>query len=846
MNLEIPYVKARWGTVFVYKRVSQWDDFTEEGSTLSKLRPEELKKTCDPAQFDFATTAEVQPLKAVIGQERARRAVSFGLDVKDQGYNIFLSGFFGTGRATLAWQLVEDKVQQEPVPGDWCYVFNFRDNNCPRAIKLPAGKGKRLVRDMDRLVDQLRKAIPRAYETQTFELQKNHILSSFYEDASEMYERLSKMAREQGFAISRTQEGISTIPLQDGEPMSQEEFAALDEDERQETVKKSKALQEKLNVILRVYRERERDIKAQVLALEQETARSTIVPYFNALYKAYRDQAEVVTYLEQVHQDILENLDLFGEQEETAQLPLAFFRRMDRRAAFKRYQVNLLADNSILEHAPVIYETNPTYTNLFGAIEYEGEFGVLSTDFTKVRAGAVHRANGGYLILNLLDLFKNPFTWDALKQVLKNQEVRIESVWKNYSTYSLETLEPEPIPVQIKVILIGEPHHYYLLHEWDEDFRKLFKLRADFDVEMARDQEHIEEYARFIKAVCEENGLRHFSREAAARVVDYGTRLSGHQDKLTTLFNRLSEIIHEADVWAAYDGAGVVEASHVLRAIEEKQYRAGMMEEKILALIEDGTLIIDVHGEKVGQINGLAVYVLGEQWFGKPCRITARTFMGEKGLVNIEREIHMSGNIHSKGVLTLTGYLGATYAQDKPLSLSASLTFEQNYQGIEGDSASSAELYAILSSLSGVPIRQGIAVTGSINQNGDIQPIGGVNQKIEGFFKVCRKKGLSGEQGVIIPRQNVVNLMLSHEVIEAVEKGEFHIWAIDHVDQGIEILTGKPAGKKGPNGEFTRNSIHYLVDQQLARWAEQQRNGNRRRYSMEPHLRGRRIRPGRR
>ncbi|MDH7496960.1 MAG: ATP-binding protein [Syntrophomonadaceae bacterium] len=787
---------------------------------MGKLAPEELRKTCDASQFAFETTATLQALEGVIGQERALRALRFGLDIKNQGYNIYLAGFLGTGKTTLAKELVEKKAAGEPCPPDWCYVYNFRDPDCPRALELPAGKGKVLVHEMEDLVTELRTAIPKAFESQHFEMLKGQILGTFFEETNRMYHRLEEIAQAEGFTIQRTPQGITTIPLKDGKPLEQEEFASLSEREKQDLMRRSKALQDKINSAMREYRELERAVRARIRVLEQETARRVMVPYFTELYANFRDNPGIVHYLEEVHRDMLQNPELFTEQQEEAQVPLLFFRRLDRRAALKRYRVNLLVDNSSGTCAPVVYEGNATFTNLFGAIEYESEFGVLATDFTKLRAGAVHRANGGYLILNVMDIFRNGFVWDGLKRVLKNQSVVIESPLKQFSVMSLETLEPEPIPVKLKVILIGEPMAYYLLYAYDEEFQKLFKVRADFDVEMARTSEHVQRYAEFIKSVCEEDGVRHFTREAVAEVVDFGTWLSGDQGKLTTQFNRLRDVIYEADLWASYEGAELVDRVHVRRAIKEKAYRSSMLEEKVLELINQGTLIIDVEGEAEGQINGLAVYAQGDYWFGKPSRITAKTFMGEKGVVNIEREIRMSGSIHTKGVLTLAGYLGAMYAQERPLSLSASLTFEQTYEGIEGDSASSAELYAILSSLAGVPIRQGIAVTGSVNQHGEIQPIGGVNQKIEGFFKVCRDKGLTGTQGVIIPRRNVNNLMLPEEIVDAVREGKFSIWAIDHVDEGIEILTGLPAGAREANGEFTPGSIHDRVNRRLAKWAE--------------------------
>lgn len=795
---------------------------------LGKLRPNQLRKLCDVKQFKFATTADVAPLEGIIGQERAVKSVRFGLDVKNEGYNIFLAGISGTGKVTLAKNLVEKRAQQDPPPFDWCYVFNFRSPDRPRLLRLPAGRGRRFARDMERLIENLRKMIPKAFESQHFEVHKNRILGSFMESTNMMYQKLEKMAQSEGFTISRTQHGISTIPVRDGKPLDPEEFASLDEDTKQQLLQRSKALQEKISEAMREYKELERTVREKMRVLELETARTVMVPCFAALYESYRGYAKVVSYLEEVHNDVLENLELFTEQQEEMQLPAALFRRIDKRAAFKRYKVNVLVDNEGRDHAPVIYETNPTYANLFGTIEYESEFGILSTDFTRVRAGAVHRANGGYLILQVTDILKNFFVWDTLKRVLKNREITIESVLKTFSVTSSEVLEPEPMPVEVKVVLVGEPLMYYLLYTYDEEFRQLFKIRADFEVEMPRTKGHIAQYAQFVSCVVRKHGLRHFTREAVAALVDYGTWLAEDQEKLTTLFDRINDIIFEANVWASYEKCDLVERRHVQKAIEERRFRSDLLEAKILELIREGTIIIDVHGEAVGQINGLAVYSLGDYWFGKPCRITARTFMGEKGVINIEREVRMSGSIHAKGVLTLAGYLGAQYAQDKPLSLSCSLTFEQTYEGIEGDSASAAELFAILSSLSGVPIRQGIAVTGSINQNGEIQPIGGVNQKIEGFFKVCKMKGFDGRQGVIIPKQNVKNLMLPDEIVEAVRKGQFSIWAIGHVNEGIEILMGKPAGTKEANGEFTKDSVHYLVNRQLAEWAERRaREGGR-------------------
>ncbi len=782
-----------------------------------RLKAKELRKECSTNLFKFNSTAEVTPLRGIIGQDRAVRSLDFGLNIDNPGYNIYLAGVFGTGKTTLAREMLEKKATREPVPSDWCYVHNFKKPDCPQALELPAGKGKEFKKDLELQVENSIAHISQAFEGEDFEYKKNQILTMFVEETNRMYIKADEEARTYGFTISRNQNGISSVPLKNGEALSQEEYRNMSEEERDELMKRSSLVQEKLNEAFRQYRELEKDIKARIKELEQETARSVIAPNFNKLLKKYRTFGKLITYLEDIQQDLLENLELFTKPEEPSSFNL--FRHVSRRSLERRYQVNLAIDNSGLKHAPVIFETNPTYSNLFGQIEYEGEFGILATDFTKIKAGSIHQANGGYLLLHVYDIVRNFYVWDSLKRVLKNQAINLESISRMMGISNTETLQPEPIPANIKVILIGEPIYYYLLYAYDEEFQKLFKIRADFDVEMERSRKHVSDYARLISSVCENEKLRHFTPGAVARVVDYGSRMADDRNKLTTLFNRLVEIIYEANSWAKRDGSELVEQQHVIKAIEEKKYRSSMLEERSLELIKQSILLINVDGWSIGEINGLAVYEVGDHTFGRPVRITAKTFMGEKGLVNIEREILMSGSIHSKGVLTLNGYMGAQYAQDKPLSLSASLTFEQSYQGIEGDSASSAELYALLSSLAEVPIYQGIAVTGSVNQNGEIQPVGGVNQKIEGFFKVCKERGLNGNQGVIIPKQNVEQLMLDSEVVEAVKNRMFNVWAVEHINEGLEILTGRIAGKQDEGGRFTSDSVHYLVNNKLSEWS---------------------------
>lgn len=793
-----------------------------------ELNADQLRKTCDPQLFSFKDTSEIESFDGIIGQDRAIKALEFGLDIPHHGYNLFLCGPAGTGKTTLARNMARKKASTREVPGDWCYIYNFRDPDRPQAISMPGGMGKRLVRDIDKMINQVKMALAKVFNGQEYELEKNQILTEFYEKTNKLYTDAEQEAQTQGYTITRSQNGLAGVPSKDGHPITPEQFEELNETEKLQLLEKGRLIQEIINEGLRQYRELERGIKEKLRLLEQEAARGAIAPLFYVLFDHYRSFRQIVLYLEDMQRDIIESLELFVEQEEV-QNPLIVFKRLDKRHAMRRYKVNLVIDNSDRTEAPVVVETNPTFINLFGTIEYEGEFGVLSTDFTKIRGGAIHRANGGYLILNFVDLIRNYMSWDTLKRVLKNREAAIESLYKSLSLGGAETLQPEPIPIELKVIIIGEPFVYYLLRVHDEDFGKLFKVKVEFDTEIGRKTEHILQYCSFISTTCRKDNLPHFTRQAMARIIDYGTWLADDQRKLSIAFNRVRDIILESATWAQYHNHQLVEAGDVERAIKEKIYRSNMLEDKVMEAIEDGTILIEVTGERVGEINGLAVYSIGDHMFGKPSRITAKTFMGEKGVVNIEREVRMSGTIHTKGVLTLSGYLGGQYAQDKPLSLSASVTFEQTYEGIEGDSASSAELYAIISSLAGVPIKQGIAVTGSVNQNGEIQPIGGVNPKISGFFRVCMARGLTGEQGVIIPRRNIDNLMLDKEIVDKVRQGLFHIWAIDSVNQGIEILMGMKAGELEPTGDFTRDSVHYLVNRRLREWREPRRREKPRR-----------------
>ncbi len=784
-----------------------------------RLKPGELRKTCNPSGFKFNSTAEVKPLTGIIGQDRALKAISIGLDIESEGYNIYLAGQSGTGKTTLASKMLHHKASKKPAPPDWCYVYNFKNPDIPCAMKIPAGKGKQLKQELTACIDEAIEGVINTFAGEEYTAQKNTIFNDFVTESNALYLELDQEARSHGFSITQNQQGgVNTIPInKNGEVMGQEEYVGLSEEDRAIMMTNSGLVQEKMNEAMRKYRSMEKLMKEKLKILEQETARQVSQPQFDDLFNKYQDFEQVLEYLQAVQKDFLDHLDVFVNHDENT--ALSFFRHIDKRSFLRRYQINLLVDNSECLHAPVVFENNPTFANLFGQIEYEGEFGVLATDFSKIKAGSIHRANGGYLVLRVYDLLKNNFVWDTLKRIIKNQEISVENISRMIGITNTETLQPEPIPLKIKVILIGESSYYYLLHHYDQEFSKLFKIKADFDDEMNRSRRHVNDYVRLISSVCETQNLKHFSPEAAAVIVEYGSRMTDDQQKLSTSFNKLMELIYEANCVADYDGADLVTGEHVQKAIEQRVYRSSLSEEKIQEAINRNVLIINVEGNLIGEVNGLAVYQAGEYRFGRPVRITAKTFMGEKGLVNIEREIAMSGRIHSKGILTLSGYLGYQYAQDKPLALSASLTFEQSYQGVEGDSASSAELYALISSLARVPINQRIAVTGSVNQNGEIQPVGGINEKIEGFYKVCREKGLVGNHGVIIPRKNVPNLMLDEEVIEAVRNKLFNIWAVSHIDEGLEILTGIPAGEKDVKGAFLPETVHYLADQQLEEWS---------------------------
>lgn len=783
--------------------------------TAEKLKAEMVFKKCDTEFFTFNTTEEIPALESIIGQERAVSAMEFGLKIKRHGYNIFVTGLTGTGKFSYARSSTREVAETQPVPDDWCYLYNFKNPDAPIAVNLPAGLGNIFARDISALLEELYESIPKAFNTDEYERQKGAVLKEFQEIRSALMDELNNVAREKGFVLKRSGTGFLSVPSREGKEMSEEEFNELGKEEREEMEKKSTEVQLKAMEIVRRIQNEEKKLKDKFRELEQKTGHFAVDYLIEDLKEKYNDYPKVVQYLEDLQEDVVENLSDFRDDDDDKQLPFPWLKRSGQEAAAKKYFVNLIIDNKETKGAPVVVEANPTYYNLIGRIEYENRLGTLMTDFTMIKGGALHKANGGYLILQAKDLLLNLGSWEVLKRVLTNKEARIESIGEQYAILPMASLKPQPIPLDVKVILIGNPYLYHLLYTHEEDFRKLFKLKVDFETVMDRSPENIRHMANFISTHCQREGLRHFDRSGVAGVVEYSSRLAEHQDKLTTCFNDIVEILYEADTWAMIDGSDIVSGKHVEKAVREKVFRSDKYEKKLLELINEGTILLDLEGEKEGQVNGLAVLDMGDYSFGKPSRITATTYLGRRGIINIERESKMSGRIHDKGVLILSGYLGQKYARETPLTLTAGICFEQSYEGVEGDSASSAELYALLSSLAGVPLKQSIAVTGSVNQKGEIQPVGGITRKIEGFFAACKLKGLTGEQGVMIPRQNVINLMLDEEVTSAVQEGKFQIYAIDTIDEGLEILTGIPAGERDENGRYQEGTFNYLVQQKL-------------------------------
>ncbi|MBM7614249.1 Lon protease family protein [Alkaliphilus hydrothermalis] len=792
-----------------------------------RLEPDALTSPCKLDFMDFQATDTLEPLNEIIGQERAVEALSFGLRMKKKGYNIFVAGLSGTGRSSYSYSITKKLAEEQEVPDDWVYVYNFKNPDKPKALSMEAGLGAQFKKDMEDLINDLQREISNIFEGSEYEAEKNQLYRSFQQENDKVVQLIDKIASKYGFVVKESEGGLVTVPLKGDQPMTKEEYGQLSAEEVEELRENSSQLTLETLQYFNQMKTLEAEFRNQLKKLEESKGYRIINFYITKLLQRYGHRKLMVEYINHLEQDILEHLDYFKKQDEVPEANVNRLLMMQGKMQedfLNRYGVNLFIDNRELTHAPIIIESNPSLYNLLGSIEYKNEMGVLKTDFMEIKPGALHLSNGGYLVLNIHEVLLQQHAWETLKRALKTGEVNIESINKLMGYVVTSTLKPEAIPLNIKIVLIGDHQTYHALYNLDEDFRKLFKVMADFDVEMSKDKENVMKMAQFIAAHCEKENLKPFDFSAVARVMEYSSRLADHKDKLSAQFNQIVEILYEADAWRDINGGEIVLKKHVEKAIQQKIYRNSKYEEKLNEMIKDGSLLMDCRGKQIGQINGLVVMGTGEHSFGKPSRITVSTYRGKAGIINIEREVKKSGSIHDKGVLILSGYLGYKYAQQEPLSLAVSISFEQNYSMIDGDSASSTELYAILSSIAEVPIKQSIAVTGSVNQKGEIQPIGGVNEKIEGFFDVCSLEGLTGNQGVVIPIQNVKNLMLRQDVIEAVRNNHFHIYAISHVEEGIEILTDVPAGELLDTGVYPEGTINYLITEKLKGLSKKNQN----------------------
>ena len=787
-----------------------------------ELAVSELRWRCNPDRLGIETTDELDTCTDIIGQERAVDAIRLGLEIQSPGYNIYVSGLTGTGKTTTIKQLLESMRREKKALEDICYVHNFHTPEMPVALKLPAGQGTALKQALAEMLRTLREHIPKLFESDLYTDRQKRVVEELKQKRTEIAAELEKTIGEKGFRLVEVQFGPFSrpliLPLVDGQPVELDKLGALveagklDKAEFERIKKDYEVLMEKMESYLKISRGLDREIVSRLASLEEEYVSPIVDTCIEEVRERF-DYPKLKEFLTELREYCIDNLKLFAEEADDG-------KSAERAPTFVEFEVNVIVDNSRTKDVPVIIETAPRYANVFGSIDraYDSR-GEYRTDFTMISAGSILRANGGFLVLSLSDILEEPSVWPALKRALKNQQVSIhggDALWQLWSS----ALKPEPIDIEVKIALIGDAEFYHILYDYDEDFKKIFKVKADFDTEMPNDQDNLRRYGEFIKNITAREKLPPFHKSAVASIAEEGARIAGRQDRLTTRFSDVADVIREASYWARKDAADVVGADHVEKAVDERIRRVSLTEDKINEMIVEGTILLDIDGAKVGQVNGLSVYDLGDYAFGKPSRITVETSMGRSGVINIEREAELSGKTHNKGVLILEGYLRRMYAQDKPLAMSASICFEQSYSGIDGDSASSTEVYGLLSSLSELPIRQDLAVTGSVNQKGEIQPIGGVNEKIHGFYDICRMTGLTGHQGVVIPRLNKRDLMLRKDVVESIEAGRFHIYAVDTIDQGIELLTGRKAGTADADGGFPDGTVHNLVNDKLERFAE--------------------------
>ena len=791
--------------------------------SVSELTEDLLYHRCDPESIPFDSTDEVSPLDRLIGQPRAVAALHFGIGIQKRGYNVFALGGQGMGKYSLIRNILDRHAESEPTPEDLCYVYNFKEQHKPRLLSMAAGKGLELVEGMKNLEYDIRHGLRTTFESEDYQNRLHSIEEELKEKQQEIFEALQRKAKEYNIAPLRTPAGLVFAPVKDGEVVPPDELKKYSKEERQELEEKAVDLRKEAQRLFKKMPQLQREIKEKQKEFNKEVIEYTISPLLQDLREKFHNNDNVLEYLKAVEKDIIENVHLFLQderQQAQQQAAMPADRKSGKSQALRRYKVNQIIDHNGSKGAPVVHEENPNYHNLFGRVEHMAQMGTLLTDFTMIRSGALHRANGGYLVLDALKVLMEPFAWESLKRILRSGKLKIESLGQRYSLISTVSLEPEPLPLKVKLVLTGSPMLYYLLKNHDPEFGELFKVAADFAYVIDRDSKSQEDYSRMIATTVKKEELLPFSRDAVARVIEHSSRLAGDSDKLSMHMEGLADLLREADFWASQNGNDNVERADVQKALDSWIYRSDRIRERMQEQITKDIVIIDTEGSQVGQINGLSVLQLGDFAFGRPSRITARIRLGKGDVVDIEREVAMGGPIHSKGVLILSGFLGSRYAIEHPLALSASLVFEQSYGGIEGDSASSAELYALLSSISGLPINQCFAVTGSVDQGGRVQAIGGANEKIEGFFDICMARGLNGEQGVLIPKSNIKHLMLRQDVIDCVREGKFHIYPVETIDQGIELLTGLKAGEPDQSGKYPEDSVNGKVFAVIAEMAD--------------------------
>ena len=786
----------------------------------NELNYKELKMTCNPNVFNFETTGNLDTIEEGIGQERGIKALEFGLQVDVKGYNLYLEGPSGVGKTLYTKNYLNKIASKKKVPSDWCYIYNFDNPNEPISVELPAGQGKEFKEAMEGFIKEIRKDIRNTFNNDDFEKEKALIKQEFEQKRTALLEKLNQDASKHNFQVKTAQNGIYMMPIVNGQVIEEEEFDKLDEEIKKEYEEKSVLVQEQIMNVISQIKEIERASDKKISEWQSNVALLTVNVHINYLKSKYKRNKKINKFLNDVKTDVLKNIPTFLEDPTKQPQQMPPNPAMRKPDPCLNYRVNLFVDNSNREGAPVIMDSNYSYNNIFGTLEYENYYGALKTDHTMLKAGLMQQANGGYIIFQAKDLLANGICYEALKKALRIKELGIENANEQRAAMTLISLKPEPIPLNLKVILIGNSSIYQTLLAMDSDFRKLFKIKVEFEESAKISNENLNKLAQIIHGFCQHQELPELDKTGMARLVEYSSKLAGSHSKVSTRFDDLMQVVGEAATWAKLSKSKVVTEKYIDKALEERVERVKKYDEKYLEMIKENTLLIDTSGYKVGQLNGLTVMSVGDYTFGKPAKITVNTYTGKNGIVNIEREVEISGPSHSKGVLILTGYLGEMFAQDMPLCLTASICFEQLYNGVDGDSASSTELYGLLSSLSGIPINQAIAVTGSVNQKGQIQPIGGVNEKIEGYFQVCKVRGLDGSHGVMIPVQNIDNLQLSDEIIDAVKNKKFHIYAVSTIEEGIEVLTGVPAGKKDKDGHFPAGTINRLVYEKLRKYAK--------------------------